>query len=160
MDREKLAVISDCRRPALIAATKVGAPRLARGMYKGRNLGAYLSPLRERRWRGTGSVFTQRMVRASKRLVRIARLRRAAGRGVDKLYTAGIRPCTEYGAAIHNVSPIELERLERLTARGVAPTSKGVSRTANMVYTQEPLLDPMLACMRQSPPVILEVQAW
>ena len=82
-------------------------------------------------------------------MVRIARLRRAAGRGVDRLYTAVIRPCTEYGAAIHGVSPTEMESLERLTARGLAPISKGVSRTANMVYMQEPLMDPMLACINQ-----------
>ena len=121
VNNAKMALVCDDRKTAIQLATSVGAPVLTGGMFKCKNLGGYVAPLRERRWRQTGSVFTQRLRKAARRAARFQQLRRAPARGSERLYKTGIRPVSEYAMGLHGVSPSEMERVERLAVRAFPP---------------------------------------
>ena len=60
VNKAKLAVVCDNRKIAVEVAQAVGAPVKKKGMFKEKNIGTDFAPLRQRRWRATGTVLTSR----------------------------------------------------------------------------------------------------
>ena len=144
VNKAKMALVCDDRKTAIQLATSVGAPVLTRGMFKCKNLGGDVAPLPERRWRQTGSVFTQRLRKAARRAARLQNLRRKR-KAVQNRHTPGLGVRDGTPRRI----PSEMERVEHLAVRALSPSTKGVSRTAKLAYHQELVADAQIACTAQ-----------
>ena len=85
-----LAVICERRHTAVAVAHALGASR-PKGTFRSENLGADFASGRQRRWRATGSVFTDRVLKAARRSARVVGLRTQIGSKAGRLFATNVR---------------------------------------------------------------------
>ena len=106
----KTQVVCADRQLAIRIANGLGAPVLARGMFRGTYLGVDHTMLRARKWMATGSAWTSRARKARARMVRLQVIRRAVGAKAGRLLRSGILPAMLYGSEIVGKAPPKLSR--------------------------------------------------
>ena len=135
----KTQVVSSSRWAAgRVASLLELAPEQVAHKEAAKFLGADFAPaIPRRKWIGK-STRRGREQKVKKRLVRMRRLRRAAGPRARLVAAAGLVPQQEYGAEVTGLSDAELRSLRRTAAAGMGPRAGGRSLTATLLIENDP----------------------
>ncbi len=103
------------------------------------NLGVDYSAGRKRDRRGTGRGRKKRIAGAFARRCRIAALAKAlTRRQLSGIYTAGIAPAADYGAAVNGLADEEVRKLRQVAAAAYSPRGRGRSLTMTLLLNGMP----------------------
>ena len=91
------------------------------------------------RGRCKGTKLAARWLKTGQRAPRIRALRLQSAKAARAVVVAGVRPSLLYGVEVRGASPLEMQRLQRLAVRELAPCGGGKARTLQLVLEGDPM---------------------